>query len=214
MKKIFLIGDSIRMGYDKYVKEALSGVAEVYYPDENGRFAEYVLRYAPAWKTKLELGEDIDFVHWNAGLWDVLEMHGDEPLTTPDYYANAVFRIHKKLRLLFPNAKIVFATTTAVNEAKMSADFKRRNSVIEDYNKRAIDALANTDAIINDMYSLTKGCSDECRSDGVHFATPEGISLTGKRVISVICHELGIAASDVNIENFQPENYSKENIGM
>ena len=32
MKKIVLIGDSIRMGYDKYVKMALEGVAEVYYP--------------------------------------------------------------------------------------------------------------------------------------------------------------------------------------
>ena len=32
------------MGYDKYVKEALAGAAEVYYPEENCRFAEYVLR--------------------------------------------------------------------------------------------------------------------------------------------------------------------------
>ncbi|MBO5010011.1 MAG: hypothetical protein J6D20_04860 [Clostridia bacterium] len=31
MKKVILIGDSIRMGYDKYVKEALDGVAEVWY---------------------------------------------------------------------------------------------------------------------------------------------------------------------------------------
>ena len=30
MKRIFLIGDSIRMGYDKYVKEALADACEVY----------------------------------------------------------------------------------------------------------------------------------------------------------------------------------------
>jgi hypothetical protein len=41
------------MGYDKYVKDALSGVADVYYPDENCRFAVYVLRYAHEWKRKL-----------------------------------------------------------------------------------------------------------------------------------------------------------------
>ena len=29
MKKVVLLGDSIRMGYDKYVKEALDGVCEV-----------------------------------------------------------------------------------------------------------------------------------------------------------------------------------------
>ncbi len=46
MKKVVLIGDSVRLGYDKYVKDALKGSAEVLYPQENCRFAEYVLRYA------------------------------------------------------------------------------------------------------------------------------------------------------------------------
>ena len=49
MKKILLIGDSIRMGYDKYVKEALDGVAEVYYPKENCKMAVYVLRFLQEW---------------------------------------------------------------------------------------------------------------------------------------------------------------------
>ena len=74
MKKILLIGDSIRMGYDKYVKEALKDSAEVYYPEENCRFAEYVLRYAHEWKKKLGCPDDPDLVHWNAGLWDALEL--------------------------------------------------------------------------------------------------------------------------------------------
>jgi hypothetical protein len=52
MKKVVLIGDSIRMGYDKYIKDALNGTAEVFYPSENCRFAEYVLRYAHEWKKK------------------------------------------------------------------------------------------------------------------------------------------------------------------
>lgn len=214
MKKILLIGDSIRMGYDKYVKSALENVAEVYYPSENARFAEYVLRYVQGWKSDLELGEDIDLVHWNTGLWDVLELYGDEPLTTADYYENVVLRIYKRLRMLFPKAKIIFATTTAVAEEKMSPNFIRRNSVIEQYNNLAVKALSKTDAIINDMYSITKNCASECRSDGVHFATPMGISLTGNKVVSVICNELGISASDVNIENFEPEGYSAKNIGM
>jgi hypothetical protein len=37
--------------------------------------------------------------------------------------------------------------------------------------------------------------------------------MIGGRVLSVICSELGISASDVNIENFEPERYSKDNIG-
>ena len=52
MKKIVLIGDSIRMGYDKYVKEALDGVADVYYPGENCRFAQYTLRFPATGSTR------------------------------------------------------------------------------------------------------------------------------------------------------------------
>ena len=44
MKKVLLLGDSIRMGYDDYVKELLEGECEVIYdPDDNGRFAAYTL---------------------------------------------------------------------------------------------------------------------------------------------------------------------------
>ena len=123
MKKIVLIGDSIRMGYDKYVKEALEKSAEVYYPAENCRFAEYVLRYLHEWRDKEKWGEDVDLVHWNAGLWDVLELFEDEPLTSLSYYAEAIERIYKRIRLLFPRAKIIFATSTAVIEEKFSKNF-------------------------------------------------------------------------------------------
>ena len=99
MKKIMLIGDSIRMGYDEYVKNALQGVAEVYYPGENCRFAEYVLRYAHEWKSELKLDDSVDLVHWNAGLWDALELFGDDPLTSFSYYGEAIARIDKSKKL-------------------------------------------------------------------------------------------------------------------
>ena len=72
MKKIVLIGDSIRQGYDKYVKMAFEGVAEVYYPKENCRFASYILRNLIDWKESMKCGDDVDLVHWNAGVWDNL----------------------------------------------------------------------------------------------------------------------------------------------
>jgi len=213
MKKIVLLGDSIRMGYDKYVKEALADVAEVYYPDENCRFAENVLRFAHDWKAKGKWPDDIDLVHWNAGLWDVLELFEDEPLTSPEYYAQAIKRIHKRLRMLFPNAKVVFATSTAVIEEKCSLNFRRHNSIIEQYNRIAAEALYGTDSLINDLYELTSSCTNDYHSDAVHYYTDKGTELIGGRVISLICRELNISASDVNIENFQPEKYLSDNIG-
>ena len=213
MKKIVLLGDSIRMGYDKYVKEALSGVAEVCYPEENCRYAENLLRFAHEWKLKGEWGDDVDLVRWNAGLWDVLELFGDEPLSTKDYYESVIPRIDRRLRMLFPNAKIVFATSTPVIEWKCAPHFKRHNATIEEYNEIAKRALAESGTRINDLYRLMKSAPDSYHSDSVHFYTDEGTALIGGRVLAVICEELGIDAADVNIESFEPEKYSKDNIG-
>jgi hypothetical protein len=108
MKKVILLGDSIRMGYDKYVKDALAGVAEVYYPEENCKFAQYLLRFVHDWKATGKWPTDADIVHWNAGLWDVLELYGEEPMTGEAQYAEMIARIDRQLRRLFPKAKIIF----------------------------------------------------------------------------------------------------------
>ena len=213
MKKIVLLGDSIRMGYDKYTKEALAGCAEVYYPGENCRYAENMLRFAHEWKAKGGWPDEVDLVHWNAGLWDVLELFGDEPLTSRSYYKEAIARIDRRLRMLFPKAKIVFATSTSVLENKCMPHFKRHNVIIEEYNAAAIEALSSTDTVINDLYSLSRELPEEAHSDAVHFYTPIGTERIGGAVLSVICKLLGISNSEVQLEDFRPERYSADNIG-
>ena len=212
MKNIVLIGDSIRMGYDKYVKDSLKEVANVFYPDENCRFAEYTLRFLHEWKAKGEWGDDIDLVHWNAGLWDVIELFDDEPLSTPEYYENAIKRIDKRIRMLFPKAKVVFATSTAVLDGKFGYEFKRHNAIIEKYNSIALKALENTGTVINDLYSLTKDCPEKYHSDAVHYYTDEGRECIGGRVLSVICKELSV--NSLAASSSTSESYSKQNVGM
>ena len=213
MKKIVLLGDSIRMGYDKYIKESLESSAEVFYPEENCRFAEYILRYAHEWKNNGKWGDNVDLVHWNAGLWDALELFGDEPLTSLSYYGEAIARIDRRLRMLFPNAKMVFATSTCVKEEWGRSTFMRHNATVQQYNSEALRVLSSTDTVINDLYSLTASFPDEYRSDWVHFYTPAATEVIGGRVLSVICPLLDISPDEINIENFNPENYSKDNIG-
>ena len=213
MKKVILIGDSIRMGYDKYIKDALHDVAEVYYPEENCRFAEYVLRYAHEWKQAGNWPEDADLVHWNAGLWDMLELFGDEPMSTPEYYENAIRRIDKRLRMLFPKAKMVFATSTAVLEDKCTADFRRHNSTIAWYNQIAVNALADTDTVIDDLYPISLALPESAHSDAVHYYTDAGTEQIGGQVLSLICKELELPPVTFDIADFVPERYTKENIG-
>lgn len=213
MKKIVLIGDSTRMGYDKYVKAALEGVCEVYYAPENGRYATNVLRFAHDWKAKGGWPDDVDLVLWNAGAWDLLEMFGDDPLVPIEHYEATVPRVDKRLRMLFPQAKIAFATTVSVIEEKCGGNFKRRNSVIEDYNAAALRALSGTDTVIFDLYTATKDTPESYRTDAVHFYTDEGREFVGGIVLAFLTRELEIEASAVNIKDFDPEKYSAENIG-
>ena len=193
MKKIVLIGDSIRLGYEAYVRSAFHGIAEVYAPKENCRFAHYVFRYLHEWKSLGEWPSDVDVVHWNAGLWDVISFFGDDPQTAPASYAEVIGRIDRRLRVLFPKAKIIFATSTSVDEVAYEAvSYKRSNAVIAEYNRLAREALAGTDAIINDLYPLTLALPASARSDLTHFNTDEGCRYLGSWVATALARALDI----------------------
>ena len=68
MKRVLLLGDSIRMGYDTKVKELLKDEYEVVYSGDNGRFAAYTL-----WQLNQYYKNEgkFDLVHWNNGYWDM-----------------------------------------------------------------------------------------------------------------------------------------------
>ena len=117
--------------------EELEGQAEVLFPVENCQFAMYVFRYIHEWKANYNWGDDVDLVHWNTGLWDILHLLGDDVFTPPELYRELLQRIDKRIRLLFPKAKIVFALSTSVVEEKYGPQFYRKNAEIEQYNEIA-----------------------------------------------------------------------------
>lgn len=175
MKNVFLIGDSIRFGappdspgYGVFVKENLKDIANVYYPDENCRFAQYTQRYIWEW-TNLINGEEIDVVHWNNGLWDVLRLKGEDLFTPIDMYVNTLERVYRMIKIFMPNAKIIFATSTAVVEEMADHDFLRYNSDIEEYNKAAVKLMNKLGVEVNDLYEVSKNFDNSLHSDWVHF---------------------------------------------
>lgn len=108
-KNVLLLGDSRRQGYQPFVKEMLEGKADVYGPQENGRWAGYTLNSLRFWLNEFPMP---DIVHWNCGLWDL----GDDyelgrPFSLPEEYESAVERTVLVLRKLFPGLRIIFATT-------------------------------------------------------------------------------------------------------
>ncbi len=189
MKKVLLIGDSIRQGYDRYIQKAVEDTCKVYYPTDNCRFAQYVLRHLNDWKDQLETGDDVDVVHWNAGLWDTLVLYEDGFLTPPDFYAYFIDKICKRIRVLFPKAKVIFATSTPVREElflnpKVSY---RKNSDIEKFNEIAVNIVRKYGYEINDLYSVVKNVPKEYYSDMTHLYTPEGTCLLTNAVLKSIC---------------------------
>lgn len=196
MKKILLLGDSIRLGYERYVKEMFDGHAKVYSPgDVNGGMAQFIQRWLNEWKRRGNFPDDMDLVHWNAGLWDVLRICGDEPLSSPAFYAETLERVHKRIKLLFPKAKIVFALSTWVQEDLYQGEYQRYNKDIELFNEIAIKTLKPLGEEFDDLYSVTKNAPKECFSDMTHFNTVEGIKLVGNKVVDCLCLHVGIDRS-------------------
>ena len=174
MKNVFLIGDSIRFGatgspgYGGFVKEKLKDIANVYAPDENCQFAQHTQRYIWEWMNGIN-GEEIDVVHWNNGLWDVLRLKGEEPFTPIDMYVYVLERVYRMIKIFMPNAKIIFATSTFVIEEMAKPDFMRYNKDIEEYNAAATELMNRLGVTVNDLYAVSKPLGKEYHSDWVHF---------------------------------------------
>ncbi len=200
MKNILLLGDSIRIGYDKAVKRSLEGIANVYFPAENCRFASYLLRYLHEYKELVPQGE-VDILHWNAGLWDCLRLFEEDPHTPIDVYSYYIDRLCVRIKKVFPNAKVIFATSTRVQSEKMSRDFKRYNEEIEAYNQAAVAVVKQHGFEVNDLYAVSATLPDESHSDAVHYYTPQGTETFTNAVLKYLAPHLDAA---------QPITYKEE----
>ncbi len=186
MKKVLLLGDSIRGGYAMSVKASLEGKAEVVYPADSARFAAYTLRTLSDDRDHYK-GEQIDVIHWNCGLWDCLRQFGEEPNTPIDVYEYFIDRICTRMKFLFPEAKIVFATSTKVLEHRLNKNiFCRYNSEIDAYNEVAVRVVKKHGFLVDDLNAVSKALPEEAHSDGVHYYTSMGTKAFTMQVIESI----------------------------
>ena len=119
-------------------------------------------------------------------------MFEEEPHTPVEVYAYYIDRICVRIKKLFPEAKVIFATSTAVLSEKMDKNFKRYNKEIEAYNKVAVEVVEKYGFEINDLYAVSTTLSEEAHSDPVHYYTPLGTETFANQVIAHITNALGI----------------------
>lgn len=210
VRNVLLIGDSIRMGYDKAVQKTLAGKANVFFPPENCEMASRVLRYLHEWKGDLMGKDEVDVLHWNAGLWDTLRLFGEDVHTPIDVYAYYIERICIRIQKRFPNAKVIFATSTQVQSEKMGDNFKRYNKDIETYNAVAVDIVRKYGFEVNDLYAVSAALPPEAHSDPVHYYTAMGTEAFTNQVLSYVVPALGLDA----IPEYREELYTDKPIGI
>lgn len=169
--RVLLIGDSISLGYRNLVKYNLRDWAKVVFPKEQGKYAADVYRMLFDWNKFLGVDNDIDVVYWNAGLWDVVRVHGEEPQTSQDVYKEYLSRIYFRLKALYPNAKIIFGATTPVVEERYTKDFYRYNSDIKEYNKAAYEILYDKVDLYDDLYCIMENIGKDNYIDATHFGS-------------------------------------------
>ncbi len=178
MKKVILLGDSIRlMGYGAHVPALLGEEYSVWQPDDNCRFASYTLRMLFDYKSVME-GADI--IHWNNGLWDTCNLFGDGAFTPIEVYTEQLKRIAGILKTYAP--KVIFATTTVPAPDMCGHTWER----IQAYNAAAIAALAPMGIIINDLYPLVADNWQGMLCEDLIHLTPEGGRIVAEQVAAVI----------------------------
>lgn len=185
-KNIFLIGDSIRLGYCATTREKLSDIADVFYVSDNCRNTQYVITRLYTWANMFSDRSLVDVVQFNCGHWDMAHWYGGElPLTSETEYARNIQIIIKMMEKLFPNAKIVFATTTKMNPNGTIGLNPRTTEDIMRYNEIAKEVALRNNVMINDLFAVTRDWDEFYYKDYCHFTIEAG-RLLGEAVATTL----------------------------
>lgn len=184
---VVLLGDSIRMGYQNVVVKELAGTARVWAPKDNCAHTAHTLANLDEW---LE-GKQPALIHINCGLHDMWRNEDGSIRHPKDIYLKNLEAIFAKLKELAPDAILVFALTTPVDQDQQKTSkygrIVRRNEDIPKYNAAARTLAEAQGLLVNDLYSVVDlaGTQDLINPDGVHF-NPKGCAVLGEAVAAFV----------------------------
>lgn len=182
MKRVFVVGDSISIGYGPFLEQALkgwmaydrkSGLHEALKDLDaakgaNGGDSRNCLEYLRGWKDQGGIPADILLL--NCGLHDLktnreTKVH-QEPL---EAYRDNLLKIIRVVKNM--NLAMIWVRTTPVNEKwhHERKEFDRWEADVESYNAAADAIMKLASVPICDLYSFTRNIPDGISPDGVHF---------------------------------------------
>ena len=184
MKKVFVLGDGISLGYTQYLAKYLGFEYEVLSKGENENTdcpdgknfgdSRMLLSYLRGEAMGGRLNYDI--IIFNCGLHDIKYNWETEKIQVePDEYENNLRRICAILK--GTGANVYFVNSTPVydeihNSTKniiLNVDFVRRPGDIEKYNAIAEKVMPENAVHIIDLYAFTKPFGTKAVRDHVHF---------------------------------------------
>ena len=186
MKNVILIGDSIRLGYQARVAELLGVGVKVYAPEENCRYTKFTLWGMFAWMSDWNISK-MDVIHWNTGIWDLHRCTADGEVFAP---LPEYLETNRRLAIQMESYcdRLIWATT--IPGGRELDEQKRTNYLVGEqghpevflcdytdvwnadiarYNAECSKMLRGRGIVINDLYSVIAGRTDELiGGDGVH----------------------------------------------
>jgi acyl-CoA thioesterase-1 len=189
LPRVLVIGDSISIGYQVPLRDALTGKANVHRPATNCGPTSRGVEQIDQW-----LGDGKwDVIHFNFGLHDVRHFDDQDKATSADQGRRQVSDAdyEKNLELLVvrmkkTGAKLIFATTTPVptgSAGRIQGDERK-------YNEIALRVMQKHGVAIDDLYSFALPRLAEMQLPAnVHFK-PEGSKQLADQVAASIAKAL------------------------
>ncbi len=186
MKNVLLLGDSIRLSYCERVRELLSDICDVRFPESNCAYTLNTIWNVRNWIRNSGF-EKIDLIHYNNGIWDHhRNLNDGEPLSSLEQYIYLNRRLHGHLA---ENAeKLIWATTTPASESDNSPrellgdlTIDEWNRETELYNNVLAGYLTSKGVWITDLYSLVSSDAGYISDDGIHLSEA-GVEAAAKKV--------------------------------
>lgn len=179
LPRVLLIGDSICNGYYDGVAKTLKGKAVVAKMATSFSLADPVFLNQVKWfLTTYKFA----VIHFNNGL------HGFD--YTEAEYQKQFPELLKIIKESAPDAKLIWANSTPVRDAKDHQKFDPVNARVKVRNKIVAELAAKEGITVNDLYSLVENHPEYWNDgDGYHYK-PAGIAVEAKQVAKFVSDAL------------------------